>query len=193
MRIRLLLILAAFLPNPVAAIPEINAWATPNGVRILFVRAVELPIVDIRVVFDAGSARDGAKSGLAVLTNGVLTEGAGGLSAERISERFEELGAHLGNGADRDMAWISLRSIIEPSSLEPALAALALVLEHPDFPEDAFERERRRMLVALKGRQQNPAQLAEDAFYAKLYGAHPYASPPHGTEKILVALKRADL
>src|ERR671919_773434 len=105
MRIRLLLILAAFLSHPVGAIPEINVWAIPNGARVLFVRAVELPIVDIRVVFDAGSARDGAKSGLSVLTNGMLTEGAGGLSAERISERFEEVGARLGNGADRDMAW----------------------------------------------------------------------------------------
>lgn len=193
MKIRLLLILAALFSSSVGATPEINAWTTSNGARVLFVRAPELPMVDVRMVFDAGSARDGTKSGLAVLTNGVLTEGAGGLSAEEISERFDEVGAHFGNGADRDMAWISLRSITEPSSLEPALAALTLVLERPDFPEDAFERERKRMLVALKQRQQNPAQVAEDAFYAKLYGDHPYAASPYGTEKTLAALKRADL
>ncbi len=193
MNTRLLLIVALLFSSTAGASPRIDAWTTPNGVRVLFVRAAELPMVDVRLVFDAGSARDGAKSGVAVLTNTVLAEGAGGLTAESISERFEEVGARFENGADRDMAWISLRSITEPASLEPALATLTLILERPDFLEDAFERERKRMLVALKQRQQNPAQIAEEAFYAKLYGDHPYGLSPYGTEKSLSAIERTDL
>ena len=51
------------------AIPTIQSWQTANGVPVYFVPAPELPMVDVEVVFDAGSARDGDKPGLAMLTN----------------------------------------------------------------------------------------------------------------------------
>jgi zinc protease len=193
MNTRLSLILLALFSGPLAASPAIDTWTTANGARILFVEARQLPMVDVRIVFDAGSARDNDKAGLAALTGAVLTEGAGGLSAEQISERFEEAGARFQNGVDRDIAWVSLRSITEPANLEPALATLALVLERPDFRSQALERERKRLLIVLKQRQQDPGNIAEDAFYANLYRNHPYASPLHGTEKTLTAINRADL
>ena len=40
--------------------PKIQSWETPNGARVLFVPAPDLPMLDARVVFAAGSARDGA-------------------------------------------------------------------------------------------------------------------------------------
>jgi zinc protease len=193
MNTRLSLILLALFSNPLAASPAIDTWTTANGARVLFAEARQLPMVDVRIVFDAGSARDSDKAGLATLTNAVLAEGAGGLSAEQISERFEEVGARFQNGVDRDIAWVSLRSITEAANLEPALATLALVLERPDFPAEALERERNRLLIALKQRQQDPGDIAEDAFYANLYRTHPYASPVYGTGKALTALNRADL
>ena len=38
----------------------IESWTTGNGARVLFVRADELPMLDVRLVFDAGAARDRA-------------------------------------------------------------------------------------------------------------------------------------
>ena len=52
-----------FLPALQAA-PEIETWETANGAKVLFVAAPDLPMLDVRVVFDAGSARDGDRSGL---------------------------------------------------------------------------------------------------------------------------------
>jgi Predicted Zn-dependent peptidases len=50
------------------AAPKIEYWTTANGLRVYYVPAPELPMLDLRLVFDAGSARDGAKPGLAMLT-----------------------------------------------------------------------------------------------------------------------------
>ena len=47
----------------------IDSWQTKNGARVLFVHAPQLPMVDVRIVFDAGSARDNGKAGLASFTN----------------------------------------------------------------------------------------------------------------------------
>jgi zinc protease len=177
----------------VLAVPQIQHWTTTNGARVYFVPAPELPIVDIQVVFDAGSAKDGPDSGLAQLTNGLLNEGAGTLDADQIAARFEDLGAEFGSDAERDMAEVSLRSLVEPALLDPAVDTLALVLTQPTFPKDAFERERKRTLVALLAQQQDPGAIASQAFFAAVYSQHPYGSLPLGTEKTLQGLGIADL
>ena len=184
---------AWFITAAVQAGPAIQHWQTGNGVRVYFVPAPQLPMIDVRVVFAAGSARDGAKPGLAQLTSGLLAEGAGGLNADVIAQGFEGLGAQFGAGVDRDMAWTSLRTLSDNKLSVPALDLMAKVLRHADFPAQAFERERSRMLIGLREEEEKPEQIAEKAFYKALYKDHPYATPPEGTKTSLESLKRADV
>ncbi len=175
------------------AAPDIQKWETSNGAVALFVAAPELPMVDIRVVFDAGSARDGDKWGIAALTNAVVAEGAGGMSAEQISEKFDDVGAILGSGSLRDMAFVSVRTITEKKNYDTALEGLATVITKPDFPQAAFERQKRRTLIGLQQKKQSPSAIAEEAFYKALYGDHPYAHPPSGDEESVGQITREDL
>ncbi len=185
---------AILLPVTTAvAGPEIQHWKTGNGARVYFVSAPQLPMVDIRVVFDAGSARDEERQGLAVMTNGLLDAGAGELSEEQIAERLEGLGARLGNAALRDMALVSLRSLSETKYLDPAVNILATLISQPRFPDPIFQRERKRMLIGLQAEQQSPASIASKAFYRAIYGDHPYGSPGNGTMKSLQMLQRNEL
>ncbi|HEB94473.1 MAG TPA: insulinase family protein [Gammaproteobacteria bacterium] len=167
---------------------QIQHWTTDNGARVYFVPAPELPMIDLRVTFDAGAARDGADSGIALLTNALLSEGAGGLDAHQISERFESVGARFSNSAHRDMAVIGLRSLSDKQYLTPALETLTAIISQPEFPKEAFKRERSRMLIGLQQRKQSPGALADEAFYKTVYGTHPYASQPSGTEETVKAL-----
>jgi zinc protease len=67
---------------PLQATPRIQTWETPEGVPVLFVAAPDLPMLDVRIAFQAGSARDGNQPGLAALTADLLDQGAGGLGRE---------------------------------------------------------------------------------------------------------------
>lgn len=189
---KILIVITLCWSGIAAALPQIEHWQTGNGARVYFVAAHELPMVDVQVVFDAGSARD-AVPGVASLTARLLMEGAGALDANTIAERFDALGARVGSSAGRDNASVSLRSLTDPALLQPALETLALVLRAPTFPAAAFERERNRALVALRAQEQNPGALAERAFYQALYGQHPYAQATLGTTQSVTTLKRADL
>lgn len=182
-----------FLMIPTAfAIPTIQQWKTTNGTRVYFVPALELPMVDVEVTFAAGSARDGEKHGLATLTNGLLSEGANGLSADQIAEQFENLGAKFSNSVDRDMASVSLRSLSEEQLLQPALHLMALVLAKPDFAATDFERIRQQMLASLEQQEQSPDDVARKAFYQAVFGEHPYAYLSDGTVEDITALTRED-
>ncbi|MGD8569847.1 MAG: pitrilysin family protein [Gammaproteobacteria bacterium] len=189
----LLSVLFVGLSQPVAASIDIQHWTTDNGARVYFVAAPELPIVDLQVTFDAGAARDKDKSGVALLTNAMMSEGAGDLTAEQISQRFDELGARFSSDSQRDMSTFSLRSLSDEKVLTPALDTLALVLSKPTFPKDAFERERKRMLVGIEQRKQSPGALADKAFYKAVFQNHPYATLPDGYQDTVKALTRKDL
>jgi len=194
-RFFLLLALAAtagFIPASFA-MPAIQHWTTANGARVYFVQAPQLPMLDVRVVFDAGSARDEQQPGRALLTNALLAEGAGKLDADAIARRFEEVGASFGNDSLRDMALVTLRTLTKPELMTQAVETATLVLTQPSFPADAIERERRRVLIALRGQAQDPEEIAEKRFFQVLYGNHPYGHLPVGDEQSLKALTRADL
>ncbi|MCI0505398.1 MAG: insulinase family protein [Gammaproteobacteria bacterium] len=194
MRNKLFLIIGLLiLSPPLLAAVNIQHWTTPNGARVYFVAAPELPIVDLQIIFDAGAARDKNKAGTALLTNALLAEGAGDLNADQISERFDELGAQFSNEAQRDMANLTLRSLSDEKVLTPALETLALVLTKPAFPNDAFERERKRMLIGIEQRKQSPDALADEAFYKAVFKTHPYAVMPSGYENTVNTLTLNDL
>lgn len=188
-----LLFIVTFISVPAMAGPAIQHWQTANGANVYFVPAPELPMVDVRVVFDAGSAREGDKWGLASLTNGLFAEGAGGKTAQELSEAFEDVGAQLDYGSLIDMAWVGVRTLTEQSKLDASLNALTTLLTKADFPQTAFEREQRRMLIGLEQKKQSPSAIAQDAFYEAIYGEHPYGHPMSGTTETVIALQREDL
>ena len=191
---QVLLILTVLLwSTTVRALPEIHSWTTEKGARVLFVEARELPMVDIRLVFDAGAARDGDQAGVASLTNALLGQGAAGLSAGEIAQSFEQKGAKLGNGSERDMAWLSLRSLTDSKLLQPSLELFGKVLAEADFPQVDFKREQQRTLIGLEYQKQKPKSIGSKAFYHNLYGDHPYASDPSGTSETVKSLTAKNL
>lgn len=188
----LALVCCVFTSTAYAAL-DIEHWTTNNGARVYFVAAPEIPIVDVRFVFNAGSARDGASPGIARLVGQLLTEGAGDWDANEFHDRLADTGAEFNSGALRDMAWVALRSLSDPQYLKPSLELLREVLARPRFDDDALARRKANALVHLKREQQSPSAVADKAFYKAVYRDHPYASPLSGTEASITALTRDDI
>ena len=174
--------------------PVVMDWQTGGGSRVFFVESRELPMVDIRVLFDAGTLREAAgKNGLAVLVNSLLDEGAGGLDATAISFEFERLGARYSADSGYDYASVSLRSLSDPALLAPALVNLGRVIAEPAFPAKAVERQKQRLQLGIRRKQQVPAEIARDAYLAAIYQDHPYALPSEGTLESVAQLSRQDI
>ncbi|QYZ66527.1 MAG: zinc protease [Gammaproteobacteria bacterium (ex Lamellibrachia satsuma)] len=186
----LLLTLGWLLSGNLLAGPVIQTWQTANGAKVLYVPAPEIPMVDVRVVFDAGSARDGDNLGVTSLTNTLLTEGAGDWSANEISERLENVGSSLDTGSLRDMAWASVRSLTEQNALNTTLDTLAAVLAQPRFNTEDLERERQATLASLLQDEQSPGTTGKKRLYHLVYGDHPYATDSEGTTASVKALTR---
>ncbi len=172
---------------------NIQHWHTQQGVPVYFVHTPELPMLDINVVFNAGSSRDADKPGLADLTCGLLDEGTKKLSADEIARHFDAVGANYRAGIRQDSGYVCLRSLTEPDFLNAALNTFTQVLNEPVFSKEAFERVKKQMLTGLEAGLQQPATLAQDAFYAALYPDHPYGHPLSGDIESVKQLTKEDV
>jgi len=176
---------------------DIQEWKTKNGIKVLYVYAPELPMLDIQAIFDAGSVRDNEQPGVASLTNALLSHGAklGDkiLTVDDISERFDSIGAQFGTSASKDNAEISLRTLTDEKWLKKAITTMQAVINNPTFDKKELERARKQRLISFESRKQSPGTIASDAFYKGLYGSHPYANPSIGTEESVKKLSRPDL
>lgn len=159
---------------------KIEHWQTSQGSPVFFVASKGLAMVDIQVVFDAGSARDEYQHGIAALTSALLVSGTKEWNADEIAQRFESVGAQFNTGVSRDMAWLSLRSLTAEKWLSKALQTMRLVLSQATFNIADFQREKSRALVGLKHREELPSAIAQIAFLKALYKEHPYAHPTNG-------------
>ena len=175
------------------SLPNIQHWKTKNGSRVYFVEAPELPMVDIKVVFDAGASRDEKLQGVALLTNALITEGTKNMNANQIAEYFDNLGAQIGNSSLRDMSGMEFRSLSDGETLNKVVDMAAEIIREPVFPKQAFDREKNRLLVMIKSKKQSPGDIASDAFYESIYGSHPYHSAPEGNEQSIAAIQRDNL
>ena len=179
--------LSVFIYSAHAA-PKIEQWQTTNGVKILFVAAPELPMLDIAITFDAGSGRDAEHAGLSQLTHSLLNTGTGNLDADAIAEKFEDVGAQYGASVNLDRSSVALRSLTDSALLEPALETFIDVLTQPSFPEKDFLRLKNQALIAIKDSAQRPADMASRAFYKAIYAEHPYANPTLGFKETIESI-----
>lgn len=177
---------------PVQAV-DIEQWETESGTRVLYAPAPALPLVDIRLTFDAGAARDGERSGLARLTSDGLSLGTGATDADALAERFESAGASFSTSSARDMGIVTLRTLTERDWMAEAIDMLTELLAAPAFPEEGLARERRQMLRALQRERQEPGSVASRRFYQLMYADHPYANPPNGREETIPTLEREEV
>ncbi|MCE2948603.1 MAG: M16 family metallopeptidase [bacterium] len=174
-----------------AGAPAVQAWTLENGARVLFVESRSLPILDVAVDFRAGSAFDPPdRSGLAAMTQHLARFGAGGLTEEEIARRLGDVGAQLSGRIDVDRAGFVLRTLSTRPERTQALDVFARVVQSPDVPLPALERERARIGTNLREEATRPGIIASRLFFAAAYGSHPYAARPLGDADGVRALTR---
>ena len=160
---------------------KILKWKTKNNVEVYFVKRPEIPMVDVAVVFAAGSSYDGVNAGLASFTSMMLNEGTKTKSATEIAKAFDAVGAKFAASANRDMTVIGVRAVVHTDYLDPAMSTFLDVLTHPSFPLKSFSRVKQQILDGIKQNLQDPNQVASNAFFKSLYGTQPYGHPVSGS------------
>ncbi|MBA2656744.1 MAG: insulinase family protein [Tatlockia sp.] len=168
-------------------------WHTRNGASVVFYQAMEVPMLDLSIAFAAGSAYDGKQFGLSTLTTNMMNQGSLGMDASLIAEKLADTGAQFRAESSRDIAILSLKTLTNTDAMKTAVDTYAALINHPDFPEAAFNREKHQQLLSIAQEQESPEDVANKILFQQLYQAHPYAHPVNGQQDTVNALTTKDL
>lgn len=187
------LLLFLLLTSNVYAKLNIQHWTTPEGAKVLFVQTKGLPIVDVSMVFDAASSRDGTQYGLASLTNDLIGTATLYHHEEQIINAFESLGAQFSTSSLKDMSLISLRTLSREPVLKKALNIFTEVITQPSFQQKYLTRAKRQTLQSIRANKQSPSSIVATAFNKAIFGSHPYAHKTIGTPSTIEKITTQDV
>ncbi len=190
------LFLLVILISPVAALATlpIQHWQTSSGARVYFVENRDIPMLDLSIDFAAGSGFDRTeKPGVASMANRLMRLGAEGMSEDDIAQKTADIGAGIAGRFDSDRAGLGLRTLSSRAERTQALDIFMRILHRPLFPQQALEREKTRLLGALREADIQPGTIAGRTFNRLLYAAHPYGLRASGDTASVGRISRDDL
>ncbi len=168
-------------------------WTTSNGVHVVFYQAMEVPMLDISLAFAAGSAYDEHSAGLSSLTTQLLNEGSAGISAMNIAEELANTGAQFDATTNKDMVILNLRTLTKNDVLNKATTLFSQIVTRPDFPQEAIDREKKQLIMAIEHSKDSAGEQATLLFFQQLYQNHPYAHPVNGTAQTIQAISKKQI
>ena len=190
----LFLLIILFSPMAALAILPIQHWQTSSGARVYFVQNRDIPMLDLSIDFAAGAGYDrNEKPGVASMTNRIMRLGAEGMTEDEIAQKTADVGAGISGRFDSDRAGLSMRTLSSRAEREQALDVYTRILHKPLFPQKAFEREKTRLLGALKESDIQPGTIAGVTFNRLIYAAHPYGLRASGDIESVGQITRDDL
>jgi zinc protease len=175
--------------------PNIQRAKLNNGIEVVLAERNETPVVQMRMLFDAGFAADqGRKLGTSSFTLNMLDEGTTTLNTTQIAERAEALGMQLSTSNSLDSSSASMSALSR--NLEASLKLYADVVRNPSFAADAMARIKKQTLAQIAQEKTEPNSIAIRTIAPLLYGnEHPYGIPltGSGTEQSVESITETDL
>ena len=181
------------LPNITQANIEISEYETSNGIKVLYSKSENIPMIDIKITFDAGSNRDGNLKGLSMLTHNLLDEGTTKLSAEEIASSFESTGAVFNTSVNKDKSSISLRSLADKKYLGPSLKTFLNILSDSTFPQKELSLQKDRTVSTIIEDESDPSDVSMNLFFKEIYKNYAYGYPSIGEKSIIKNISRKDI
>lgn len=179
-------------PAPQLTLPALDSTRLPNGLRIIVSRNAEVPIVEARLVLDAGARAPGVSPGLAAFATSTLMEGAGGRSGTDLASAIDLLGARIGASASWENLVVSLRT--PARNIDRAMALMGDVALRPDFRSGDIARLRALRLAALLQARDQPTVVASRVFMRNVFPAgHPYHADIGGDSASIASFDSASV
>jgi predicted Zn-dependent peptidase len=182
-----LLVLALAVPVPAdAAAPRREQL--DNGFTVLVRENPLAPVVAVSLMAKMGTRWESEeRAGISNFVHAVMVKGTARHSGAELAQAIAAMGGKLSAAGDVDYSGISGSALAR--FWRELLALTAELALQPRLAASEVDIERDWLLSRVQRQRDNPASRAFDAFYAALYGRHPYGLPVLGTPE---SLRRVD-
>ena len=159
-----------------------------NGFTVIVRDNPLAPIVAMSLLVRTGTRWERREqAGISNFLHAVMVKGTTKRSGAQLAEEIAAMGGKISASGDTDYSEIKSSALAR--FWKPLLELTAELANTPALSPAEVDGERDWLLSRIQRRGDNPRSRAFDDLYAALYGPHPYAVPPIGTE---ASLRRVD-
>jgi zinc protease len=159
------------VPAPVREIQlgTYSDFDLPNGLKVIVVENHKLPRVSYQLSFNNDGLIEGDKAGYTSFAGDLISKGTTTKTKAQIDETIDYIGASFNTSAGGIFA-TSLKK-----HTDKLLSVMTDVLYNPSFPQDEFEKIRKRTASGLATNKSDPNAIAANIRTVVNYGKnHPY-------------------
>jgi zinc protease len=181
------------MPEPRPFDLKFTRHVLSNGLVLLVHQNRANPSVALKCIVKAGGMYEPAgKGGISKITAHLLQKGSIGLTAAKLSEGLDDLGAELSVGSTLQNCELGLWTPSE--HLERAVPMLAEVMTRPVFSQDELDRVRSGMKTSLVSLERNSSIVSTRDFFAGIFpDGHPFHHFRWGNAQALDSISREDV
>jgi predicted Zn-dependent peptidase len=184
------LLAAGVLAAPPAAVAQIHQERLDNGLTVVVRENPVAPVVAVSLLVKMGTRwEQPATAGISNFVHAVMVKGTAKRSGAELAEAVAALGGKI--SATGEVDYSEIRASALARFWRDLLGLVAELALEPKLLPDEVDRERDWLLSRVQKRRDNAPSRAFDAFYATLYGSHPYALPALGTPQSLARIDHA--
>lgn len=154
---------------PELTTPEIWQTTLANGLGLYGIENAELPLIEFRLTIDGGLLLEQTDTvGVANLLASLLAKGTASKTPEQLELALDLLGADISIYATRQAIVISGTTLAK--NYAPTMELVKEMLLSPRWDKREFELARQRTLSTIAQQSANPNSIADNLYYALLYG-----------------------
>ena len=164
-----------------------------SGLQVLGEEVSSSRCVSVGIWVKVGSRDDSpSHTGLAHFLEHLVFKGTHTRNAARIAREIDAIGGHLNGATGKESTFYYAE--VPAEGLGVALDVLADLVQHPALDAQELERERGVVLEEIRGRDDDPEQVAFDLFTAGLWQeAHPLTRSVLGDRRTIGKVAREEI
>lgn len=177
------------------SLPSLNLRRTTleNGLTVVWEEDRRQPLVAVEVRILGGLRGEGKYLGTGVthFLEHLLFKGTPSRPPGTIEQEVRRYGGTINAFTSHDFTGVNL--FVESRYLREALGMLADILQHANFPEEEFLKEREVVLSEIRMNRDDPDRRIRDLFWNQHLLVHPYRHPILGYQPLLESLTVDDM
>ena len=152
-----------------------------DGLHVILRRNTNSEVVSAKAFLRGGLAYAGRQNaGLELLMLQIAEKQSASYPKEKMARELTRLGAQIGAGTGQDFSTFTLTALRR--SFGESMKIFLDALVHPLVNDSELALARDRRLTAIRAEEENPDAWVDRLALENVYGQHPYAANPLGTE-----------
>jgi predicted Zn-dependent peptidase len=164
----------------------------PSGIRVVTETIDSVRSVSVGIWVKTGSRDEIPRlAGVTHFLEHMLFKGTEKRTAFDIVQNIESVGGYLNAFTSSEYTCYYVRCL--DTELHTALDVLSDMVQHPTFPVEEIEKEKKVVIEEMKMYRDNPDDYIFESFTGQIFDQHPLGRPIIGFEETVSAFSREDL